>query len=733
MPVNIGPRIGIEGEAEFRRQINSLIQQQKTLASEMKAVTSAFDENDNSQEKLTAQMEVLNRQIDVQVQRVKLLEQGVQDSAKQFGEGSRETNRWQEALNNANADLNGMKKQLAALENGVEDLGDEMQDAGKDTVSLGNLIKGNLISETIINGVKSLGSALVSAGKAVVGFIGDAVNQAQEFASVEAQYNQVFKGITDEADAALERAAASTGSLSGQLKDGAVSLYAFAKASGSDTTQGLDLMERALVAAADAAAFNNTTLEETLPIMQSFLKGNYENDAALNLSATEFTRNSAAVELFGKKFQELNEIQKQQTLLKMVEDAQALSGITGQALRESDEWTSSMGRLNFAWDEFLAKVGSPVLEGLIPLLNQATTQLQSMVENVDWETFGTNVEATFSQLQEYISNIDWNDVIQGISDLMTDLAEKGPTIIEAAAAIADGIMAVIDTIGGLWDNLSNYFSSGQAQMALAAGGMAEVNLSLAQSSAQTKDQVVADANEMADGYSAAVNRAADEGENSAQRVETGWAEGVSRGAVTASKDMDEATASMEEDVTGMADTATTESKRAADATVGSAAQAADGTLAEVDRIGQGLSEIAEEAYTWGNHLGQNYAQGILDAIPAIAAASAQAAQASADYMEHSTPKKGPLRDDDIWGYHMMQNWVSGMERGMPELTSSLNAMGLLMRQSMPEVQTTAAAPATSQYGNVYVTIDAKNVKDFNDVVAVFQNHEKVVRQGYTRR
>ena len=59
MAVDIGPRIGIDGEAEFRKQINNLIQQQKTLASEMKAVTSAFDKNDKSQESLTAQAKVL--------------------------------------------------------------------------------------------------------------------------------------------------------------------------------------------------------------------------------------------------------------------------------------------------------------------------------------------------------------------------------------------------------------------------------------------------------------------------------------------------------------------------------------------------------------------------------------------------------------------------------------------------------------------------------------------------
>lgn len=73
MPTDIGPRIGLNGAAEFNRSIQNIISQSKALAAEMKAVTSAFDENDSAQSKLNAQMGVLSKQIDVQKQRVQLL------------------------------------------------------------------------------------------------------------------------------------------------------------------------------------------------------------------------------------------------------------------------------------------------------------------------------------------------------------------------------------------------------------------------------------------------------------------------------------------------------------------------------------------------------------------------------------------------------------------------------------------------------------------------------------
>ena len=51
MAVDIGPKIGIDGEAEFRKSLKDITQQLKTLGSEMSAVTSAFTEETSAQEK----------------------------------------------------------------------------------------------------------------------------------------------------------------------------------------------------------------------------------------------------------------------------------------------------------------------------------------------------------------------------------------------------------------------------------------------------------------------------------------------------------------------------------------------------------------------------------------------------------------------------------------------------------------------------------------------------------
>lgn len=82
MATDIGPRIGLNGAAEYTRSLKNIIAQSKSLASEMKAVTSSFDANDSSQKKLQTQMGVLTKQIETQQQRVKLLGDNYSASAK---------------------------------------------------------------------------------------------------------------------------------------------------------------------------------------------------------------------------------------------------------------------------------------------------------------------------------------------------------------------------------------------------------------------------------------------------------------------------------------------------------------------------------------------------------------------------------------------------------------------------------------------------------------------------
>lgn len=160
---DIGPKIGMDGEAEFRKSLQNINQQLKTLGSEMKAVTSAFDAGDSSEEKLAAQTGVLNKQIDAQEKKLQQLQKGLDASAQKYGENDTRTLKWAQAVNNATADLNRMRSQLSQAERGMDDLGDAtedaadaLEDAGSRSSGFGDMLKSAFLGGGISGAVQSL-------------------------------------------------------------------------------------------------------------------------------------------------------------------------------------------------------------------------------------------------------------------------------------------------------------------------------------------------------------------------------------------------------------------------------------------------------------------------------------------------------------------------------------------------------------------------------------------------
>lgn len=192
MAVDIGPRIGIDGEKEFRQQLSNINQQIRTLGSEMKAVTSSFEAGDRSEEALAAQTDVLNRQIDAQKQKLQQLQKGLDAAADKYGEADTKTLRWAQAVQDATADLNKMESQLSSLNSEagggfLDNLKSQLLELTGDG-PLGQLISGGglggmlskgLAVGAVVGGIQQLGSAMF-----------DLVESTQEYRTIMASLEQ---------------------------------------------------------------------------------------------------------------------------------------------------------------------------------------------------------------------------------------------------------------------------------------------------------------------------------------------------------------------------------------------------------------------------------------------------------------------------------------------------------------------------------------------------------------
>lgn len=293
----------------------------------------------------------------------------------------------------------------------------------------------NSVSNNMKSSLKKLGSAIVAAFSvaAIKQFGQQCIESAAQVNAANSQFEQTFGSMESQAKSAIQSVAKESGILETRLQGVGTSIYAFAKTTGMDSANALNMMQEALQVTADSAAYYDRSLEDTAESLKSFLKGNFENDAALGLSCTETTRNAAANKLYGKSFVELSESQKQLTLLEMVKDANKLSGALGQASRESDGWENVTGNLKESWNQLLAVIGKPILQVATNIVQKLSSAIAKLTE------YAKGAINALSKL----FNWDGDDTANSISaaassaENLTDEAESGSNSLEGVADSAE--------------------------------------------------------------------------------------------------------------------------------------------------------------------------------------------------------------------------------------------------------------------------------------------------------
>lgn len=357
-------------------QLKELQNEQKLLASESEKVVSSFKlqesqmgANASEADKLALAEKKIGAQSEIVARQIENLEKQLEITKKEYGENSAEANKMEAELNNAKTAFNNLNDEMK----GTKSVADSAQE------SLGEIAKAARaeLLQQFSEKLGDISEKLVDVGK-------EAIEAAASMQASNAQFSTVFGDMEGQAREALNNIGKEMSIVPERLQGSFTQMASFAKTSGLDTAQALDLSTRATKAAADGAAFYDKSIESVTESLQSFLKGNFANDAALGISATETTRNAAANKLYGKSFKDLSEAQKQLTLLQMVEDGNELSGALGQAARESDGLENVMGNLKQSGTNALAALGQPLLEMLIPVFQA----LGDIIKGVaDW--FGT--------------------------------------------------------------------------------------------------------------------------------------------------------------------------------------------------------------------------------------------------------------------------------------------------------------------------------------------------------
>lgn len=205
---DIGPKISVEGEKEYRKQMQNIIARQKEYAAELKSTTASMDENTSAEQRASSVAAVLRKQIAAQTDALNAQKGMLLQATEKYGSASTQATAYRTAVYKTNAELENLKSRLRDAENGLGEFASKTNDATESVQNFGNanqagifdgianaVTKGNLVATAL----EKVGSAVVDAGKAVI-------STGVDYNSQMEQYTVAFTnmlGSADKAESAL--------------------------------------------------------------------------------------------------------------------------------------------------------------------------------------------------------------------------------------------------------------------------------------------------------------------------------------------------------------------------------------------------------------------------------------------------------------------------------------------------------------------------------------------------
>lgn len=461
---NINTRFTLSGEKEYKQAISEIGSGMKVLDSEMRKVTSAYAQNADSVEALSAKNDVLGRKISTQTEKIEYLRAALQQSAEKYGEADKRTMQWQTSLNNAEADLNNLNNQFDENKKKIEESSKEMG-------NLGDVVNGltSKLGIQLPDGMKSSMNAMGSLDASSLALAGGFAAVAAAIVKAEKAMISMTKESAAFADNII--------TLSMQTGQSTQQLQEFAYASelidvSVDTLQGsltklTNNMQDTMNGTGNAkASFDELGVSVTNAVDGSMRSANdvfYETIDALGKVKNETERDAMSMDIFGRSAQDLNPliIQGSKTLKAYADEAHNVGYVL------DDEALSALGAVDDAYQRLqktqegvknqLAVEFAPYLEEFYGDATQGVKDLGKAIKD-------SGIVDAFGMLLETVG-----DILNPMSDLSNN---RVPALTKALQPLAK-VMALMADAAELLKGVINFgtghISEGWGQMKHALG------------------------------------------------------------------------------------------------------------------------------------------------------------------------------------------------------------------------------------------------------------------------
>lgn len=478
MAVNIGPKIGVDGEAEYRRQINQIIQQSKTLESQMKLVASQFTSATTAEEKNAKTAAVLTKQIDTQRERVKLLAEQTGKAAAKYGESDAKTQKWQQALNEAQASLNKMQNELRDTTSEMRDMDDAMDSGAKKALSFGDVLKANLASDVIISGVKAMASAIKEVGAALVDLGKQSIQGFAEQEQLIGGVDTLFKESSAQVQQYANNAYKTAGMSANQYMETVTSFSAsLLQSLGGDTKAAAEKADQAITDMSDNINKMGSDAQSVQNAYQGFAKANYTmlDNLKLGYGGTKEEMQrllTDAEKISGIKY----DISSYADIVDAIHVVQTEMGITGTTAKEAATTIDgSVNSMKSAWSNLITGMSNENLD-LDKLVQNVIDSVNTFADNliprlqIMLPRFVQGLTQLISNMIPYVApalELLLPPLIEGLGGLVSGIVQALPAAVEAISAVIPMLVEQLTIL------LPQIISAGVEIIAALASGIGE--------------------------------------------------------------------------------------------------------------------------------------------------------------------------------------------------------------------------------------------------------------------
>ena len=481
MAVNIGPKIGIDGEKEYRDSINNIIQQQKTLKAEMQATSSGWDKNTSAMKKAKDSAANLSQQVENQQKRVDELNKMLEESSKKYGENDQRTLKWKEAVAGATAELNKMKGELDDLPNMVQAFGSDMSAAGDKISGIGDGIAkfGGSVTAHVTAPLAAVGAASVAAFKEVDEGLDTIISKTGATGEAAEGMQAVYESLATTIPTDFATVGEAVGEVSTkfdlqgeQLEELSGKFIKYAQINGTDVAGSVDKVQAAMMAfgleadkAGDVLDIFTTVGQQT-GISQDALASTLASNSAL-FTQMGWDINTASGFLGQLEVNGVDSGTAMAGLKKALQEATKEGKSMPEALAELQTKlqgaNSDTEAMSYAMELFGNKAG-PALAMAIQEGRLSLDEASLSVQN-----YGDSVSTTFDAT---IDPIDQTTLT--MNQLKLAGSDVGNTLAEIAVPALQTVADVVKDLKAKWDELSPSQQQNIVKFALVAAAVGPV-------------------------------------------------------------------------------------------------------------------------------------------------------------------------------------------------------------------------------------------------------------------